>query len=107
MALKTVNEESLVAIGDAIRAKTGLARALEFPGGMIDAVDSIETVVLPEEAYVISGSCYYRFSNDGWNWFINQFGDKISSNNITEAGYMFNKSKLLEEIPFDINLKGQ
>jgi hypothetical protein len=38
MALKTVNEESLVAIGDTIRAKTGTEDALEFPNGMINAI---------------------------------------------------------------------
>lgn len=107
MALKTVNEESLVAIGDAIRAKTGIEDALEFPNGMVEAVNGIETIVLPEEAYTVSGPCAYRFSNDGWNWFISLFKDKITTNKITEASYMFAKSKELEEVPFDINLTGQ
>lgn len=56
MALKTVNEESLVAIGDAIRGKTGSAEALNFPNGMVDAINGISTnsgSVLPK---VISGS---------------------------------------------------
>ena len=107
MAIKTVNEESLVAIGDAIRAKTGLTKALEFPGGMIDAVDSIETVVLPEEAYTISGSCKYRFSSDNWNWFLELFKDKLTTKDINDTNYMFQYSANLKEIPFDLHLKGQ
>ena len=89
MAIKTVNEESLVALGDAIRAKTGLTDTLEFPNGMVDAVDSIETVVLPEEAYTISGSCKYRFSSDNWNWYLELFKDKLTSKDINDTNYMF------------------
>lgn len=105
MALKTVNEESLVAIGDAIRAKTGLAEALEFPNGMVDAVDSIETVVLPEEAYVISGQCDYKFSYGGWHWYLDTFRGKIRTEKITGANAMFNFSGLVS-IPFDLNFSG-
>ena len=107
MAIKTVNEESLVALGDAIRAKTGLTDTLEFPNGMVDAVDSIETVVLPEEAYTISGSCKYRFSSDNWNWYLELFKDKLTSKDINDTNYMFQGSANLKEIPFDLHLKGQ
>ena len=58
---------------------------------------------LPEEAFVISGDCRYRFANDGWNWFIEKYGDRITTQNITSCDYMFQYNKL-ETIPFDINL---
>lgn len=38
MSIKTVKEESLIALGDAIRSKTGGEEALEFPNGMIEAI---------------------------------------------------------------------
>lgn len=40
--VKTVQDESLTAIGDAIRAKTGTNDLLQFPNGMIEAINSIQ-----------------------------------------------------------------
>ena len=59
----------------------------------------------PESAFVISGDCSYRFANDGWDWFIEQHGDKIITQNIENAQYMFNNSKTITNIPFDINFR--
>ena len=58
----------------------------------------------PESAFVISGDCQYRFANNGWNWFIEQYGDRITTQNITNASYMFNYSNITE-LPFEINFK--
>ena len=41
--IKTIQEESLTAIGNAIRAKTGKADLLEFPNGMVEAIAGITT----------------------------------------------------------------
>lgn len=60
---------------------------------------------LPPEAFVIMGDCFYRFSYDGWDWFIEQYGNQITTENITNASYMFYNSEGLTEIPFDINAK--
>ena len=35
---------------------------------------------LPAEALTISGNCSYRFAYNGWNWFIERYGDKITTN---------------------------
>lgn len=43
MAKVFIEETSLTAIGDAIRAKTGGTEALSVPTGMVDAIASIET----------------------------------------------------------------
>lgn len=43
MAKVFIEETSLTAIGDAIRAKTGGTEALTVPTGMVDAIASIET----------------------------------------------------------------
>ena len=56
----------------------------------------------PESAFVISGNCSYRFANGGWDWFIEQYGDRITTENINGASYMFSRSKI-SEIPFEIN----
>lgn len=57
----------------------------------------------PESAFVISGSCKYRFSNNGWNWFIEQYGDKITTKDINDANSMFESSTQLVNIPFELN----
>ncbi len=106
MAIKTIKEESLTALGDAIREKTNTEDLLEFPSGMVEAIESIpDPVEMPEEAFVITGNCNYRFANNGWNWFIEQFGDQLTTKDISNGAYMFNGASQLERIPFDINLK--
>ena len=37
----------------------------------------------PESAFVISENCQYRFANGGWDWFIENYGDRITTNNIS------------------------
>ena len=58
----------------------------------------------PESAFVISGDCSFRFYQGGWDWFINQYSNQITTNDITNCENMFGGSKLTE-IPFQINLK--
>lgn len=71
---------------------------------MAQAIDDIDTgVVLPEEAFVVTGPCSYRFANGGWDWFVESAKDKITTKDIRDAEYMFHNSKL-EEIPFEINM---
>lgn len=57
----------------------------------------------PESVFVISGDCSYRFAQGGWDWFINQYGNKITTKDITSCVYMFSDCNLTQ-IPFDINL---
>ena len=57
----------------------------------------------PESAFVISGNCSYRFAYDGWSWFINKYGNKITTKNIKEATFMFAISNSIKNIPFEIN----
>jgi hypothetical protein len=100
--------DKLSAIGVAIREKTGKNELLTLDA-MPNEIASIETGgggELPEEAFVISGNCQYRLSYDGWNWYINTFGDKIITQDITRATSMFAYSKNLLYIPFDINVSG-
>lgn len=57
----------------------------------------------PAEALVITGDCGYKFANGGWDWFINQYGHQITTDNITQCNYMFSNS-MVKEIPFEINI---
>ena len=57
----------------------------------------------PESAFVISGDCQYRFANGGWNWFLENYGNRITTNNIDNASNMFYMNGNIETIPFEIN----
>lgn len=56
----------------------------------------------PESAFVISGDCQYRFAKNGWNWFIEKYGDRITTKDISNSNYMFHESGNLTKVPFDI-----
>lgn len=58
----------------------------------------------PESAFVITEVCNYRFANGGWDWFIEQYGDKITTKDIFSTSHMFSFSKITE-LPFEINFK--
>ena len=60
---------------------------------------------LPEKAFLITGDCRYRFANSGWDWFIENYGDRITTSNILAIDDMFSYSSV-KAIPFDINLDG-
>ena len=79
------------------------------PGEGVDGFNPVTVEVptsggdLPEEAVVITGDCQYRFANNGWNWFIDTFGNQITTQNITNFSYMFYYATVLKEIPFELN----
>lgn len=57
----------------------------------------------PESAFVLSDGCQYRFAYNGWNWFIEQYGNRITTKDISDAQYMFYNSSKIEKVPFDLN----
>jgi hypothetical protein len=98
----------LIAIADAIREKTGETGKYTLDE-MPSAISGITTgggagggYDIPDEAFVISGDCNYRFSFNGWNWFIEKFADKITTKNISSAKHMFNTCDVAD-IPFAFN----
>ena len=109
MSKVSINESTLTAIGNAIREKTGKT-ALIAPGSMPTEIANIQTGGgggIPEEALIITGDCSYRFANNGWNWFIEEYGNRITTKDITNLDSMFHKSAQCTSIPFvlqgDIN----
>ena len=106
MAEVLVQDSSLQDIADAIREKNG-TETTYLPSEMGDAVREISGGGggIPAEALIITGNCSYRFANDGWNWFIEEYGDQITTEELNNATYMFSNSTGIEEIPFDLNLQ--
>jgi hypothetical protein len=101
-----VNETSLTNIADAIREKNGTEDAYK-PAQMAAAIAALEVggggTDIPEEAFTISGDCSYRFASGGWDWFLRDYGNKIKTENITNATYMFRSSTA--DIPFNLNFE--
>lgn len=78
----------------------------EAPEG-VDGYSPITVDVIPEgvptdEELTISGDCSYRFSNNGWNWFLEKYKDRLIFNNITDASNMFEMSPSMKSLDFDI-----
>ena len=72
------------------------------PAEMVDAINGLATV--PMEAFYVTGNCYSRFANGTLDWLINLYGDRVITEDITSATYMFSASSV-EYIPFSINFK--
>ena len=64
-----------------------------------------DMAIVPGEALHLTGDCSYRFSNGGQDWLINTYGDRITTNNLTNATSMFEASKV-KSIPFELNFNG-
>ena len=105
MSKYVIDSSTLTSIADAVRTKGGTTDPI--------VVSDIPTAItnlpsggggdIPEEAFLISGNCRYRFAYDGWNWFLNKYGNKISTKDITNGGSMFCYSYNLKSIPFELN----
>ena len=110
MAEVLVQDSSLQDIADAIREKNGTETTYK-PSEMGDAVRGISGGGgggIPPEALVLTGDCSYRFTYDGWNWFLEEYGDQITCQaDSCSKGYMFNNCTLLKEIPFELNFSGK
>lgn len=108
MAKVVINDTNLTDIADAIREKNGTEDTYK-PSEMATAIQKIQTATgLPsptEDELVFSGDCSYRFCNNGWDWFIEKYGDKIKTKDITNLSYMFKDCTELDEIPFELNGK--
>lgn len=57
----------------------------------------------PESVFVLSGDCSYRFANGGWDWFIEKYGNRVTTSDIISVSNMFRDSNL-KTIPFEINI---
>ena len=99
MAVYTIQDTTLTAIADAIREKTGSTDDIK-PTEMADILS--EMLIIPEEAYQLSGNCQNRFAFGGLNWLIDIAGDKITTTDISGTN-LFYQNTTIETIPFSIN----
>ena len=103
-----IEETTLTAIGDAIRAKEGTTELVPV-SDMATRISAISGggeggYEPPEEAFNITGDCSYRFASGGWNWFIEDFESRITTSNINKTFNMFTNCNTLTNIPFTINV---
>ena len=73
------------------------------PAEMIEEINNLN--VIPKSQFNLTGDCAYKFAYNANNWIIELYGNKIQTNDITNANYFFYNSDKLQEIPFDINFK--
>ena len=69
---------------------------------MVDAINGL--MIIPDEAFYLTGDKSYAFQRDNNKWMINSYGDKITTDKLTNIGYMFQDSDGLTAIPFDLNI---
>ena len=105
MAKVFIEETTLTAIGDAIREKEGTTELVPV-NDMATRISAIQGGGgdIPEEALTLSGDLSYRFAAGGWDWFINQYGSRLTSTNVTSLSYTFNKASSITRIPFTLNI---
>lgn len=107
MSKYVIDSTTLVAIGDAVREKEGTTEPI-LVSDLATRISAIETggggEGFPEEAFNITGVCDYKFTQGAWNWFLDSYKDRITTNNITSAQYMFDWNKSIETVPFDIHM---
>ena len=106
MAKVFIEETTLTNIGNAIRDKEGTSELIPVTD-MATRIAAIESggggAEPPESAFNITGDCMYRFAEGGWDWFINMYGDRVTTSNIGNCMYMFARTQV-EEIPFTVNI---
>lgn len=103
MANKIIREETLVNIADAIRSKTGSEERIS-PVDMASSIEAMD-IATPMTPVVISGNTEYAFSGKLGSIYIDNFGDTITTNYMTNADHMFNRNTC-KHIPFELNFSG-
>lgn len=101
-----INDTELLAIANSIRGKNGESTTYTVDE-MPTAIDAIETGggggELPPEALVIDGYCDGMFKANNWNWFIDIYGNQITTFNLLSCNTMFGDCGELKAIPFSFD----
>lgn len=106
MSKVSINESTLINIGNAIRGKTGKTNLIA-PGNMPAEINSISTGgdSAEIEPIVLSGNCSYYCAGAMSSHFIELFGSKITTKDLHNITYLFYNSTLTN-IPFELNMAG-
>ena len=100
-----IEDKTLTALGDAVRNKVANEDGelqKYSPMEMVDKINDLNTI--PPSAYELTGDCSYRFTNNSFNWYIDQCNNKIITKDITNIDYMFKNSRGLDTILFDLHM---
>ena len=105
MAKAFIEEDTLTAIGDAIRSKGNTTELLK-PSEMAGAIRSmvVGEQVIPDSAFSAYATSYKYYGNN-WNWFIEDFGHNIEYHIM--APYLFYGCDQLLEIPMRLETNWQ
>ena len=70
-----------------------------------DMVEFIETLppVPTEDDLTITDNCTGKFAYGGWNWFIDKYGNLMTTENVSGVEKLFYENKTIETVPFDFN----
>lgn len=104
MSKVLVNDSTLSSLGNIIRDYKGEENTYT-PAEMVTNFQDMKEVskLAPtNDELTLTGSFAYMFSNDGWNWFIQKYGNKIKTSNITSLERSFYDNDITE-IPFEFN----
>ena len=87
-----IEESSLTAIGNAVRAKTGGSDLLVVPDGMVSAISSIETggggdYFTDNDLTFTNANCAYMFAGDKWATILEKEKGRIKINNPQNLNY--------------------
>ena len=103
MANVIVDDNSLYAIARAIRDKNG--KLIRYkPSEMANAISKL-SASSGTGGIIIGGDCSRLFA--GINNFITNYGNQISTENVSNADSMFYNNINITEIPFDINFDSE
>ena len=107
MAKKLYEESNIQAIANAIREKNGETTTYKT-SEMANAISAITTGEggggVEVEPIVLSGDCSHSCYGEICGTYLNLFGNKVFTSDISTAQSMFEKNTV-EIIPFDINFK--
>ena len=104
MSKYVINDTTLTAIGDAVREKGGTTELIPV-SGLADAIINLPSGGGGEvEPIVISGDGSYACAGPMGGTYIDLFGNTVSTNEITNAQYMF-YGNTAKRIPFELNFK--
>ena len=107
MSKYVIEDTTLISIADAVRDKAGTTDTIlvsELPTAIANIPTGGDGGDLPEEAFNVTGNCTNRFAFNSWNWFVENYGNRVTTKDITTCNSMFNMSTTLKRIPFKINL---
>ena len=101
-----VNDDSLKAIGNAIRGKNGETTTYK-PAEMAAAITAISgggsSGYVPTDADLkLTGNCANLFANGKFKWIIDNYGNRITTEGISSANSMF-VGYIGDNVPFIIN----